>query len=284
MLPSHFTSFLRQNCRYLGLLIGVSCLWCLVVILLSLLGPFFPATPYLDALWMAVQLFIASQMFIPVKLFIPEPRRRSFYWFWLVILIGLNYSVNLISPAAGSFPVISAGKSALLLFSGTLVGAVLARYIDRLRDLFLVCIVMALADFSSWLAGPTAQFTEQIAAYYQTPGGPRPMIDMVLIKLALPGGSQLVPVIGVSDWVMVSFFTCAAGYFQANENLLGRSVVLNGAALPLWGRYLPVPVVVLFAVILLAHGTQWFIPVLPVLAMAMICWYLLKAKGRLPKS
>ncbi len=280
MLPTHFISFPRQNRWCLWTLVGMACIWSLFAVALNWLGGFVAANRWLDALWMAVQLIAAAQLFLPVQHLVPEPRRRSFYWFWLLILIVVSCGLHLLVPVAGSIAVGSAIQSGFLLFSGTLVGAVLARYINRLRDLVLVSIVMSLADFSSWLAGPTAQFAGQIAAYYQAPQGEPPIIDMILIKLALPGSEALIPVIGVSDWVMVSFFACVASRFHVNENLTGAAVKHQSSVFSQIGRYLPLPVVVLFSVILLAHNSQLFIPVLPLLAFAMITWYVLKTCGR----
>ena len=274
MLPTHLMSFPPQNRKLLKALVGISLGWSLLALLLFWGGRYFPPSPYLDALWMAIQLFTAAQLLIPVQFLKPEPRQRLFYWFWLLILIIVNALLYFIFPVAATIPAVNAVKSGVLLLSGTLVGAVLARYIDRLRDALLVCVAMSVADFSSWLVGPTAQFSQQIAAYYQTPEGPAPMIDMVLIKLAFPGGGALMPVVGVSDWVMVTFFTCVASQFQVKENLFGGAVRLQLSADSLWGRYLPVPVVVLFAILLLAQSSHLFIPVLPLLAVAMIGWYL----------
>ncbi len=131
---------------------------------------------------------------------------------------------------------------------------------------------MTLADFISWLYGPTASFTHSIQQYYLSPEGPPPLIDMVLVKLAFPGTDIMLPVFGISDWIMVVFFAIVASRHDVNDNLsgmAGEKLARNG----LIGRYLPVPVAALFLAILLAQTTGLFVPALPVIALVMMLWY-----------
>lgn len=274
MLPTHLTSFTYENRRLLKILGLCSLLWSFLVYCAWWLGRFVSEASYWGLVWLAFQLFAAAQVLVAVQLLNPENRLRSFYWFWAFFLVAGNLCLHWFSLFWGPFPGLQALRSGMLLLTGTLVGAVLARYINRAWELVLICVVMSLADFSSWLAGPTAQFARQITAYYTAPEGPPPLIDSVLIKFAFPGHSMLIPVFGVSDWVMVTFFTCVAGRFRIKENLFGPPGYQQQTVLALLGRYLPVPVVVLFSVILAAHAADLFIPVLPVLAVAMLCWYL----------
>jgi hypothetical protein len=131
---------------------------------------------------------------------------------------------------------------------------------------------MTLADSVSWFSGPTSGFVRQIEHYYRTFDGPPPLIDMVLVKLAFPGSVSLLPVFGISDWIMVVFFAVVAGQHGVNDNLIGGS----GESLARRGRigaYLPVPVVALLLANLLAQLTGRFIPALPVVALVMLSWY-----------
>jgi ABC-type xylose transport system permease subunit len=170
---------------------------------------------------------------------------------------------------------LTAVKSGLLLFTGTLIGVALARYVKRLWEVLPLCLVMMLADFSSWAIGPTAEFAREIEAYYLDPVGPAPLIDMVLVKFAYPGAPDLIPVFGVSDWIIVVFFAALAQRYQINDNLLG----VASAAQPsrwLYGRYLPVAVVALFLAIMLAHASGSFIPALPLIVLVVVVFYLLR--------
>lgn len=157
----------------------------------------------------------------------------------------------------------------------TLIGAALARYVHRLWEIIPIGIAMALADFASWMFGPTANFSKDLQQYYQNPVGPPPFIDMVLIKFAVPGSRNLLPVFGISDWIMVVFFIIVATRFGINDNLIGAS----GETLARqrkFGRYLPVSVVALFFTLSLAQISGTFIPALPLIALTMFTWYAIR--------
>jgi hypothetical protein len=139
-------------------------------------------------------------------------------------------------------------------------------------ELVPICMAMTLADFFSWYVGPTAIFSRQIQEYYLTPEGSPPLIDMVLIKLAVPGSIGLAPVFGISDWIMVVFFVIVARRYGINDNLLGTP----GETLARQGRlgcYLPVSLAAMFLATLLAQTTGLFIPALPLIALTMLLFY-----------
>lgn len=231
-----------------------------------------PATPWLSAGFLALQLYAAAQLLLPALLIQRENRTRGFYFFWFSVMILTLWLINQV-PVVGVWQLPLIGiKSGLLLLLGTLIGTALARFVNRLWEIIPICIAMALADFFSWLIGPTANFAEEIKQYYLAPVGPPPPIDMVLVKLAFPGATSLVPVFGISDWIMVAFFVSVSRHYAINDNLLG----LSGEVLAQKksrGRYLPVPVVALFTAVLLAQSTGLFIPVLPLIAVIMLLWY-----------
>ena len=182
------------------------------------------------------------------------------------------WSANQITPSSSWLPLLTAIKSGLLLLIATIVGTALARYVRRLWELIPICLAMTLADFASWSYGPTAIFSRQIQQYYTAPEGPPPLIDMLLIKLALPGAAGLAPVFGISDWIMVVFFAVVAKRHGVNDNLFGMSskgLIRDGQI----GCYLPISAVALFVATLLAQTTGLFIPALPVIALIMLVWY-----------
>jgi hypothetical protein len=268
-----FTTFSKPNRRLILLLVTSHFLWsCAVFGLWS--------TGYLSetasAWWtvglIALQLFAAAQMFLPALRLHPEDRTRSFYLFWGIALLLIIWLANQITPSSSWLPLLTAIKSGLLLLIATIVGTALARYVRRLWELIPICLAMTLADFVSWSFGPTADFARQIQQYYMAPEGPPPLIDMLLIKLALPGAEVLAPVFGISDWIMVVFFAVVAKQHGVNDNLLGMSNkrLLQHRRI---GCYLPISVVALFAAILLAQTTGLFIPALPVIALIVFVWY-----------
>jgi fatty acid desaturase len=71
---------------------------------------------------------------------------------------------------------------------------------------------------------------------------------------------------------MVAFFVFVAGRFGINDNLFGPSGKELAQQRRI-GRYLPVPVIALFAAIMLAQSTGLFIPALPLIALIVLLWY-----------
>jgi hypothetical protein len=268
-----FCSFSKKNQRLILLLVASHLLWSGGVLALGIYGRTFamPA-PWKSALFMALQLFAAAQLLLPALLLHPEERNRRFYLFWGLTLALTVWLLNLL-PAAGNWlHPLAALKSGILLLTATVTGAALARHVHRLWEIAPICIVMTLADFVSWLNGPTATFTQQIRSYYLKPEGPPPLVDMILIKVALPGADALAPLFGIADWIMVAFFAFVARHHGVNDNLLGAS----GESLARqWkvGRYLPVSVAALLAVVILAQATSLFLPALPLMALIMLLWY-----------
>jgi len=255
------------------LLIASHLLWSFAVLGLWSTGRLIVSTqPWWSLGFIALQIYFAAQLLLPSLLLHPEERNRSFYLFWGVTLALSLWLINQLAPIGIWLPLISVIKSSLLLLIATITGAAMARYVHRLWEIVPVCIVMTLADFASWLYGPTAGFSQQIQQYYLRPEGPPPLIDMVLVKFASPGSAGLAPVFGVSDWIMVVFFVIVANRYGVNDNLVGPpgEVLARQGRI---GRYLPVSVVALFSAIVLAQTTGLFIPALPMIALVMLLWY-----------
>ncbi|MDT8441467.1 MAG: hypothetical protein RQ723_07385 [Desulfuromonadales bacterium] len=279
-MPITFSSlalFNRANRRLLWLLVVSHLLWCGALLGLWAVGQLVTApSRWLSALFIALQLYAAAQLLLPALLFHPEQRSRTFYLVWGVLLAMAIWASSRLPVDSGWLPVLAIVRSGLLLLVALLVGAALARYVRRLWELLPVCLVMTLADFASWARGPTSSFARQIEDYYRAPVGPPPAVDMILVKLVLPGSAGLLPVFGLSDWIMVVFFAIVARHHGINDNLCGPP----GPVLARRGRiggYLPVSVIALLAAVLLALATGRFIPVLPFMAVIMLGWYLLRS-------
>ena len=267
-----YIAFNKSNQRQTFLLVIGYFLWSFAVFGLSLIGSRVAET----SLWwssgfIALQLFAAAQLLLAALLLQEEKRSRGFYLFWGVTLLLCIWLINQLPTLTLQQP-LAAIKSGLLMLTATLIGAALARYVYRLWEIIPIGVAMTLADLASWMFGPTASFTKQLQQYYQTPVGPPPFIDMVLIKLAVPGSDRLVPIFGLSDWIMVVFFVVVATRFAINDNLIGAPGETL-ARQKKFGRYLPVSVVALFLAISLAQISGIFIPALPLIALTMFLWY-----------
>lgn len=273
-MPLHpFTTFNEANRRLILLLLASHLLWSCVIFGLWSAGRLIEtATPWLSGGFIALQLYAAAQLLLPALLLHPEERTRGFYLFWGTTLSLSIWLINQLPPISGWQPLLTVIKSGLLLLVATVTGAALARYVNRLWELIPICIVMTMADLASWRYGPTATFTQQIEHYYLTPDAPAPLIDIVLIKLVLPGSVGLAPMFGISDWIMVVFFAIVARRHGVNDNLIG-SLGETLARQRRVGRYLPVSVVALFIATVLAQVTGLFIPALPLIALTMLLWY-----------
>ncbi|MFO7765730.1 MAG: hypothetical protein R6V33_04800 [Pelovirga sp.] len=271
MVVRRLFSFSNNNRRMLLLLVGGWLVWGGTVAALALVSRQLAPGPFWwSAAFIFVQLYLAVQLLLPALLLEPEQRTRGFYLFWLAGLILLVWVVHQL-PEEGSWSVLLAAcKSGLLLFIGTLIGIALARYVKRLWEVLPLCLMMMLADFSSWAVGPTADFARQIESYYRAPEGPPPLIDMVLVKLSYPGATGLMPVFGISDWIIVVFFAAVARRYLINDNLLGGMK-------PTWrcGCYLPVSLAALLVAIVLAHVGDLFIPALPLIVLVVVLYYVL---------
>jgi len=229
-----------------------------------------PVWPFL---FLALQIYAASQLILPVLMMVPEQRSRLFYLSWAVLLSLAIWGASQIKLSCTFAPLWETFRSSLLLLAATITGAALARYVKRPWEIVPICFAMTLADFLSWLNGPTAVFSEQIINYYRHPVGEPPVVDLLLVKLASPGVAQLIPVFGVSDWIMVVFFAVVAHRHSVNDNLLivdGNELVKRGR----FGGYLPVSVLALLVALIAAHVSGAFIPALPVVALVMLLWYL----------
>lgn len=271
-----FTTFSKSNQRMIFLLIASHMVWGCALIGFWSTGRLFATASLLwSGLYLALQLYAAAQLLLPALLIHPEERNRGFYLFWGALLLLTVWLLQQLSPTTTWQPLLNAFQSALLLLVATVTGAAMARYIDKLWELIPVCLVMTLADFASWLYGPTAGFTQAIQQHYQAPSGPPPLVDMILVKFAFPGASGLLPAFGISDWIMVVFFAIVAARHEVNDNLLGTC----GEKQAQQGRigcYLPVSVFALFMAMTLAQTTGLFIPALPVIALVMMLWYSLR--------
>jgi len=160
--------------------------------------------------------------------------------------------------------------SANLVVFALLVGNFLVSGLHRPSELVPVCIVMSAADLLSVFAGPSKLIIETIDVYYRDGQvGAVPWVDFLLVKIAVPGASQLLPVFGVADVVILAFLIAAAHKFRLDDNLLGCGLDEMKARrrLSLW---FPAAAAGLAVALLAAHGFNLFLPALPVIALCFL--------------
>ncbi len=174
---------------------------------------------------------------------------------------------------------VALAATANLLVFANLAGSWLAEALKRPAELVLICLVMSLADLCSILKGPTRQIAGELATYYQGGGiGPVPPGDLLLIKIAVPGAGQLLPVFGVADWIMVALLAAAVERFAINDNLVGVSLGRMGERGRM-GCYIPVAAAGLAMAVLLAQQLGLFLPALPVVAVVFLSFALIRYPG-----
>ena len=156
---------------------------------------------------------------------------------------------------------LSAIHTANLLFFACVLGHWLTEPLKRPAELIPLCLVMSLIDVFSVFQGPTRELTSSLVGYYGSgQAGSPPLVDYILIKLPLPGQASLLPVFGVSDWIMIVMLSGAAAKFGMNDNILQR----------LGNVYFPVAGIGLVATILAARELDMYLPALPMIAVSFL--------------
>jgi hypothetical protein len=151
--------------------------------------------------------------------------------------------------------------TANLLFLACVLGHWLTEPLKRPAELIPLCLVMSLIDAFSVFQGPTRELTSNLVDYYSSgQPGPPPLVDYILIKLPLPGQPSLLPVFGVSDWIMIIMLSAAAAKFGMNDNILPK----------LEKVYFPMAGLGLIATILAARELDMYLPALPMIALCFL--------------
>ncbi len=229
----------------------------------------------------AIFVSILTASFITL-IFMAGPARilEENLWLRLVLLaltllfpVGLYWRVRLTGTSG---TVLTCLGSANLLVFACLIGTWMAMAMKRPSELVPVCVVVSLSDLFSVFSGPTKHLAAGIKTYYaEGMQGPPPVTDFLLVKFALPGTETLVPVFGISDWIVIVFLSATAAKFRLNDNLAGKSVAAMADAARL-SAYFPVTAAGLLAAIAAAHTTQRFLPALPFISLVFLCFMLIR--------
>jgi hypothetical protein len=157
-----------------------------------------------------------------------------------------------------------------------LIGTWIVTPLNRPAELVSVCVVMSLADILSLLAGPTKYIKGVIETFYDSGmQGTAPIADILVLKFAVPGLKNPVPVFGVADWIIVAFLAASVARFEMDDNMVGISLseMIKKKRLAF---YVPVSAFGLMVALLFAQVFDIFLPALPVIAVVFLIYLLTK--------
>ncbi|MCG8632368.1 MAG: hypothetical protein MI863_00990 [Desulfobacterales bacterium] len=165
--------------------------------------------------------------------------------------------------------------TANLLFFACVLGNWMTWPLKRPAEIVPLCLVVALADLFSVAAGPTKHLAEDLSAFYEGGmAGMPPLVDFLLVKTVVPGREVLMPLFGISDWIIVVFLSSAAAKFNMDDNIWVR-----GDGRIIRGLFFPVGCAGLAVSIAAAWLAGLFIPALPFVVAA----FLAVMMGRYPE-
>ncbi len=211
-----------------------------------------------------------------------ELRVRSGLRMWLIglclLLTGILYlSTRRISPDAVFLSQIAQVlNTANLLVFAALIGSWIAVYVKRPAELVPLGIVVMMADGFSVQQGPSREIIETLTTYYQSGmPGPPPAVDFLLMKIIVPGIGHPVPLFGVSDWIIIAFFSAVAAKFGMNDNLAGKSLSeMMAKQKPAF--YFPVSALGLYIAVFSAHMLDTFLPALPFVVLFYLVYIIIR--------
>jgi hypothetical protein len=156
---------------------------------------------------------------------------------------------------------VTAFHSANLIFMACLLGHWLVIPLKRAAELIPLCLVVSLVDIYSVFKGPSKNMTGGLAHYYTSgQAGTPPLIDFLLIKFPLPDQAGLLPIFGVSDWVIIAMLSAAAAKFELKDNIFGQTN----------SPFMSVATIGLLLSIVLARTAGLYLPALPLIALIFL--------------
>lgn len=264
-------------------IIAIYCLWTIASFLFLVLGLLFfqGGSAYKITSPFTVILFIAlASLSTAIFLRYVDGHLRSYpilrYLFVLLtIIIGFGIFASVRYKGVSNNFLFILGTANLLVFAN-LIGTWIIAPLKRPAELIPVCLVMALSDFFSIIAGPTGEIAKSIGDYYE--GGMKGIVpagDFLLFKIPVPGVDIIMPFFGVADWIIISFLSAAVTKFGMNDNLFGKSLgaMLGNAGISV---YFPVAALGLAAAVLSAQVAAVFIPALPVIAFVFLSYIIIR--------
>jgi|GEM_PF-4943749 len=209
----------------------------------------------------AVYMVVASSMAYRVVCEIFSLSSRKIWGYF--ILVGALFAClyTAIYVGGGSSMGIDVVWSANLLFGATLLGGVLSSAVKRVGELVPVCLTAAVGDAMSVAIGPTRSMADDLVVYYSKGmEGPPPLVDLIVVKVVVPGSGKSFPLFGVTDWVLVVLLSAALLRRKKSDNILPLAMNRRD-----W-FFIPVSALALYCAVLLAQLTGVFVPAMVVIA------------------
>jgi hypothetical protein len=198
-------------------------------------------------------------------------RRPAFRTALIVISLTIGTILFVSTRNTGAHITIQILSTGNLLVLACLVGPWLCLALKRPSEIVLLAAFVLMIDGISVLAGPTRVISDMLKPYYKGGmKGPVPLSDVLILKTAVPGLAQAMPVFGVSDWVMLVFFAAACMKFNIRDNLLGEGLDEMVRKRRVSGLFLPVTGAGLIIAVIAAQGLGLFLPALPFMALVLI--------------
>ncbi len=187
---------------------------------------------------------------------------------WGILYIFVAYTGNKLNS------LYSFSTANLILFA-CILGNWMTTPVKRSAEIIPLCVVVAFSDLFSVFSGPTKHLAKNIPVYYESGmQGTPPFVDYLLVKIALPGIETLMPVFGVSDWIIIAFLSAATCKFQMNDNITGKGLCkINKKPNFL---FFPIAAAGLIISIIVAQTSNFFIPALPFIVVIFLGFMLTK--------
>lgn len=218
--------------------------------------------------------FITMLFMVYVEKHIEENVPVRCFWLSFTLLIWALFYI-FVTITGNKINLLYCFSTANLIVFSCILGNWMTTPVKRPVDIVPLCVVVAFSDLFSVFAGPTKYLAESISVYYE--GGMQgtpPFVDYILVKIALPGIDTLMPVFGVSDWIIIAFLSAVACKFQMNDNLTGKALCRMKKKPGF--LFFPVASSGLMISIVVAQTTNFFIPALPFVVFVFLSFMMIK--------
>jgi len=205
-----------------------------------------------------------------------EPRfsiRHALRTVWLLTVVVIFITAYSLAAAGVRSNLLTGSLTLTLILFACILGAWLASHLKRPAEIVAVGVTAGLADLFSVFKGPTKVLSESIADYYE--GGMQglpPLVDFVLVKIPMPGQKAFMPVFGITDWIIIAFFSAAAFKFNMRDNIFGKPME---GTIPVLA-FFPVTCTGLAVAIFFAREARIFLPALPFAVIVYLIFMLVK--------